>query len=119
MNRFDTAPLQGESDVVHRRQIAQVLNRTTQGKLNCVDEFTLTQSQASEIDPDNPLIDLVIGNPLCSSESFIGFMALNQGAAEELANGTMWVAAQTNGQFTVRFRASTIANRSFRYIIVG
>lgn len=118
--RFDGVPLRNPDTKQHLYQIAQVVNRLLQGKLNNVGTIELVAAgDVGEIDPDEPTRTQTISDPLCNPESFISFMPLNAQAAEELASGEMYVSSQTAGSFTVTHRDTTTPSRNFRYIIQG
>lgn len=119
MTRFDSAPLSDGNSPRHRRQIAQVLNRAMQGKLNATGDVTLTTTAEIDIDLDDPRTTTVVDDPLCGPESFISFMPTTRTAAEESASGNLYVSERLNGQFTITHTAAAISDRVFRYLIIG
>jgi hypothetical protein len=114
---FDAPPQNNANGPQHRRQIAQALIRTMQGKLN--NTGTVTLDAVAVPNEDEPTVEQVVDDPLCGPESAILFMPTTQSAAAELASGNMYVSAQTGGQFTITCTSSTDAVRTYRYAIFG
>lgn len=94
------------------RQIAAVVNRSLQGKLNAVyGDFTLTANAGATVLTDARL----------SVNSWLGFMPLTAHAAAELAGGALHVAPadMNNGACTIRHANNAQTDRIFRLLIIG
>lgn len=91
------------------RQVAEVVNRSLQGKLNATFEITLTANVASTD----------IAHPLLSGVSFIAFMPLTANAATEFGAGTLRVSAQGKETATITHANNANADRTFRLLVIG
>ena len=101
---------------IYARQIAAVVNRILQGKLNAVyrvanADFTLTANAASSTFTDARV----------AINSYLGFMPKTANAAAELGNGTMYVLAanMNNGAWTITHANNAQTDRTFRVLIIG
>lgn len=92
-----------------RRRVALQLNKVFDGYSDAHGEVTLTASAAST----------VVTDPRAGFECVLHFMPLTANAAAEIANGTMYVSAQTNGTFTVTHANNGQTDRDFRYSLVN
>lgn len=92
-----------------RRRVAAELNRLMDGYSDAHGEVTATASAAST----------VVTDPRAGFECVISFMPLTANAAAEIANGTLYVSAQTNGTFTVTHANNAQTDRDFRYTITN
>ncbi len=100
------------SDVTaYARRLYDGLFRARQGKLECINEVTLTANAASTV-----LSDIRI-----STQSWIGWMPLTANAATELAAGTMYVleANVGTGSITITHANNAQTDRKFRLIVIG
>ena len=93
------------------RRLYDTLFSAMQGKLQCVNEITLTANVATTV-----LQDLRI-----SIQSCIGFDARTANAAAELGNGTMYIldANRAKGQVTITHANNAQADRTFFISIIG
>lgn len=91
------------------RQVAAVVNRLAQGKLNCTGTATLTAAAAST----------TIADPRATASSAILLMPMSANAAAELGNGTVYVSARSKASFTLTHANNAQADRTFAYAIIG
>lgn len=105
MSGFPGLPFQGADS----RQIAAVVNRINQGKINCTGEVTLAAGA-----PTTLVLDHRAG-----PGSHVSLMPLTASAAAELAAGTLHVAARDAGAFLLGHAASAAADRRFGYALIG
>jgi hypothetical protein len=91
------------------RQVAAVVNRLAQGKLNCTGSLTLAASAAST----------TIDDPRATAGSVILLMPTTANAAAELGNGTLHVSARAKGSFTLTHANNAQPDRSFDYAMIG
>jgi hypothetical protein len=93
------------------RTLRDALLQMRRGKLECVNEVTLTENVTTT----------AIVDPRLSIQSVVHFDPLTANAATELAAGTMYVleANRTNGTWTITHANAASTNRSFRYSIIG
>ena len=96
-------------EVEFRRRIVNQVNLLYDGYSDAHGDVTLTASAASTVKMD----------PRCGHEAVIHFMPLTANAAAELAAGTMYVSAQTNGTFTITHANNAQTDRDFRYSVVN
>src|SRR5574343_1266874 len=96
---------------VHRREMAQAINRLNQGKFNGSGDLTLTANVATTVITDARL----------AQQSVVLFDPLTAHAAAVIAAGTMYVllANRNNGAWTVTHANNAQADRTFRYLIIG
>lgn len=97
------------------RRIALVLNRTIQGKMNCVNTVTLTANASSTV------INLAEGQ--LGSGTLILFDPLTSHAAAEIASGSMYIASADrvimNKRITITHANNSQTDREFRYALIG
>jgi hypothetical protein len=91
------------------KQIAEAANRTQQGKLNNTVTITLTAGAAT-----TTVIDQRI-----SAFSALLFSPLTANAAAELAAGSLYVSARTNGQAVLAHANNGQTDRSYCLVIIG
>jgi hypothetical protein len=91
------------------RQVAAVVNRLAQGKLNCTGSVTLTPDAAST----------VVIDPRATATSVILLMPVSANAAAEIGNGTIYVSARDKGAFTLVHADNAQTDRAFDYVILG
>lgn len=84
-----------------------ILNRILQGKLNNVQEVTLTAGVATT----------VITDSIITTASKIGLMPMTANAAAAL--GTTYFDAPVRGQITVNHANNGQTDRTFRYDVMG
>jgi len=102
-NQFRTLPPMGAEP----RQIAEVVNRTIDGKLNSTGSVTLTASATST----------VVAEARSGSDSVILFMPTTANAAAELA--TMFVSSRGKQTFTITHANNGQTDRTFKYVVIG
>lgn len=90
-------------------RLVDVVNNTLRGKINVTLNVTLNANAAETV-----VIDARVG-----VFSFLHFMPLTADAATELVSGSLYVSAQTNGQFTVAHTNNAQTDRAFRVLIIG
>jgi len=105
MSGFPALPAAGGDP----RQIAAVVNRINQGKINCTGSVTLTPGQATT----------TVTDARAGAGSFIGLTAVTASAATELAAGTCYVSGRARGSFTLAHANNATTDRAFLYAIVG
>ncbi|WP_119461852.1 hypothetical protein [Rhodospirillaceae bacterium SYSU D60014] len=91
------------------RQVATVVNRMNQGKLNCTGELTLSAAQSST----------TVSDPRAGVGSTILLIPLTPSAAAEQAAGGLYLSARANGSFVVGHADTAQADRRFGYAIIG
>lgn len=95
----------------HRRKLAQAVNQALSGKLNAVNEVTLTAGAASTTFTDDRL----------SVNSFIGLMPRTANAAAELGNGTLYIAdaGRLSGSAVITHANNAQTDRTYTVLIIG
>lgn len=93
----------------HRRQVSNVVNNLLRGRLNNIEDVTLTASVATTVVTDERV----------TVQSFIGFMPKTANAAAELAAGTMYVSSIGNGTFTITHANNAQTDRTFTWMVTG
>jgi len=91
------------------RQVAAVVNRLAQGKLNCSGSVTLAAGAASTS----------VSDARGTAASVILLMPTTANAAAELSSGTLYVAARVKGGFTLAHANSAQTDRVFGYALIG
>lgn len=91
------------------RQVAAVVNRLAQGKLNCSGSVTLAAGAAST----------AVSDPRATAASIVLLMPTTANAAAEMGNGTLYVAARAKGAFTLAHVNNAQADRAFGYTLIG
>lgn len=91
------------------QEMREKVNELLRGKLNTVEEITLTANQAST----------TITDELVSPNSHISLEATTANAAAEKAAGTMWVSTYGDGTYTVTHANNAQADRTFRVNVTG
>lgn len=92
------------------RDVASRLNNLLRGKINSVDDLTLSTGTSS-----TAVTDVNVG-----AESCILFMPTTAAAAAELVSGNMYVSATDTQTFTVEHGTSgTASSRTFVYVVLG
>src|SRR5262249_25520693 len=91
------------------RQVAAVVNRLSQGKLNCSGFVTLAFGAAST----------AVSDPRATAASIVLLMPTTANAAAEMGNGTLYVAARAKGTFTLAHANNAQADRTFGYAVIG
>jgi len=91
------------------RQVAAVVNRLAQGKLNCTGTVTLaTGAGITGVD-----------DPRATASSIVLLMPMTANAAAELGNGTLYVAGRAKGSFTLAHANNVLTDRAFGYALIG
>ena len=91
------------------RQIAAIVNRLNQGKLNCSGTVVLTAGQATT----------AVDDPRAGPSSFIGLTPLTPSGATEVAGGALHVSSRSRGQFVLAHANGGSSDRAFAYLIIG
>jgi hypothetical protein len=91
------------------RQVAAVVNRLAQGKLNCTGSVTLTPSTAATS----------VSDARVTAASVILLMPTTANAAAELGNGTLFVSARAKGSFTLTHANNAQTDRGFDFAVIG
>jgi hypothetical protein len=91
------------------RQVAAVVNRLAQGKLNCTGSLTLAAGAAST----------TVNDPRATAGSIVLLMPTTANAAAELGNGTLYVSARAKGSFTLVHANNAQTDRAFDYALMG
>ena len=91
------------------RQIAAVVNRVVQGKLNCVGSVILAANAASTS----------LSDARVTAASVILLMPTSANAAVELGNGTLFVSARDKGSFTLTHANNAQTDRAFAFVVIG
>jgi len=91
------------------RQVAAVVNRLAQGKLNCIGAVTLAAGAATTD----------VNDPRATASSIVLLMPMTANAAAELGNGTLYIAARSKGSFTLAHANNVQTDREFGYALIG
>ena len=91
------------------RQVAAVVNRLAQGKLNCGGSVTLAAGAAGT----------AVSDPRATAVSIVLLMPTTANAAAELGNGTLYVSARAKGSFTLAHANNAQVDRAFGYALIG
>jgi hypothetical protein len=108
---FQGRPLAQEylpNEQAHRRQLAHVINRTTNGQTNNTFQVTLTPSTTTT----------VIFDERISVQTAIFFSALTAHAATALASGSLYVIPAA-GTATIHHASNAATDQSFMVSIIG
>lgn len=88
--------------------MTRAIQQLASGRSNAIGSVTLASSGATT----------VVSDQNCASGSTPILIPVTAAAATEAGNGTMYISGVLNGSFTITHSAG-IANRSFRYAIIG
>lgn len=99
-------PHRGETNI---GAVVKAIRELFEGRSNAVGSVTLTAAAAST--------DVTAIN--CGLDSKVFLFPTTANAAAELANGTMYVSAVTNGQFTLTHANNAQADRTFYWGAIG
>ena len=91
------------------RQVAAIVNRLAQGKLNCIGSVTLAAGAATT----------AVSDPRATATSVMLLMPMTANAAAELGNGTLYVSARAKGSVTLTHANNAQADRTFDYALIG
>src|SRR5262245_4264096 len=91
------------------RQVAAVVNRLAQGKLNCTGSVTLAAGAAST----------GVSDARATAASVVLLMPTTANAATELSNGTLYVSVRVKGGFTLAHANNAQTDRAFGYLLIG
>ena len=89
------------------REIAEIVNRTVDGKLNSTGDFTLTASATTT----------TVTDPRAGKESVILFSPTTSNAAAAISG--LYVSTKNNGSFVVTHASNAQTDRTFDYVIIG
>ena len=108
---FPGVNLRGADPVEHGRQIALVLNRVNQGKINAVAELTLRASETTTVLEDARL----------AQGSFVYLDPITANAAAKLAAGTVYClsANRLGGSWIFTHANAGTTDRTYRVLIIG
>lgn len=107
MTGFPNAPRDLQDESMHRRLLADTINRINQGKINATGEITLRANEVT-----TTLSDLRL-----TYKSYIMFMPITADASSAFAG--LWVSDQANGSCTLNHISDASLTQSFRYLIIG
>lgn len=93
----------------NRRQMYAWMREVHQGKL--ANTRTVTLSTAT--------VATVVSDARAGAFSCIDFMPMTANAAAEIGAGTLYVATQGKGTFTITHANNAQADRTFRYSLLG
>ncbi len=102
---FPSLPV-GGGDV---RQVAAVVNRVAQGKLNCTGSVVLAAGAATT----------AVSDARVTASSVILLMPTTANAAVEAGNGTLFVSARDKGGFTLTHANNGQTDRWFDFAVIG
>jgi hypothetical protein len=102
-NQFRTLPPMGGD----ARQVAEVVNRTVDGKLNSTGTVTLTASASST----------TVSEDRAGPDSVILFMPTTSNAATEMNH--LYVSSRGKQTFTLGHRNNAQSDRTFSYVVIG
>lgn len=107
----DTAPTSLHDAAAKRwlRAVAEVVNRTVNGKINVTLSVTLVQGASTT----------TIYDARVSAFSALSWNPTTLHAAAEIAAGGFYVSSQQNGQFTLTHANNAIRDRTFTFAILG
>lgn len=91
------------------RQVAAIVNRLAQGKLNCVGAVTLTPS----------VVATTVTDARATAASVVLLMPTTVNAAVEVGSGTIYVSGRAKGSFTLTHANNAQADRTFGYALIG
>jgi hypothetical protein len=91
------------------RQVAAVVNRLNQGKLNCSGTVILAAGQSTT----------VVDDSRAGPDSFVGLAPLTADGASEIAGGALYVQSRGRGRFVLAHANSGSSDRIFAYLIIG
>jgi hypothetical protein len=91
------------------RQVAAVVNRVAQGKLNCTGSVVLAPGTATTS----------VSDARVTAASVILLMPTTANAAVELGNGTLFVSARDKSGFTLTHANNAQTDRSFDFAVIG
>lgn len=95
------------NEVEHRRQLAQAITTTQQGKLNAVTNVTLTASATS-----TTLTDTRIG-----ASTFIELMPTTATAAT--AKASVYITSRQSGSAIINHASATAVDQTFSVLMIG
>lgn len=107
MTGYPHPPFYLSNDVEHRRQLAQAIGNTMQGKLNAVTSVTLNASATT-----TTLTDARIG-----ATTHIDFCPLTANAAT--AKQSLYVSSRQKGSATLTHASSTNTDQTFSVLLIG
>lgn len=97
------------NEIEHRKQISAWMREVHQGKLANTGSVTLQTSTAATV-----VTDSRAGN-----FSWIGLMPTTASAASAVADGSVYISSQGKQTFTITHTNNAVADRIFRYAILG
>ena len=107
--RVSLVPNYIDNDPEWKRKASLWMLEAAQGRLNNVGNVSLASGTATT----------VVTDARAGAFSFIGLMPRTANAADELGNGTLYIATQGDGTFTITHANAATGDRTFRYIILG
>jgi hypothetical protein len=91
------------------RQVAAVVNRVAQGKLNCTGSVVLATGAGTT----------VVTDARVTASSVILLMPMTANAAVELGDGMLFVSARDKGSFTLTHANNGQTDRWFDFAVIG
>ena len=93
----------------HKALMAEAINQSLSGKLNCSGTVTLTPSATTT----------TITNPLIGVYSQISFMPETANASAEIGGGTMYISSRSAGSAIITHANSAQTDRHFTYTVIA
>lgn len=106
---YPTVQVANHDEKVHRRQLAEAINRHNNSKFNCALEITLRVSQTTT----------TISDARITAFSVLSFMPTTAHAASALANLYVPETTMKSGQAIINHASSANTDQSFRIGIFG
>lgn len=106
---YASVQVANHDEKVHRRQLAEAINRHNNGKFNCALEVTLRASQTTT----------TISDARITAFSVLAFMPVTAHAAAAVANLYVLEATMQSGQAIINHASSANTDQSFRIGIFG
>ena len=91
------------------RQVAAVVNRVAQGKLNCTGSVVLAANTPTT----------AVNDARVTAASVILLMPTTANAAAWLGSGTLFVSARGKGSFTLTHASNAQTDRQFDFAVIG
>jgi hypothetical protein len=105
---YDGVPESFAGEAVHRRMLAQAINRLNQGKLNATLEVTLRPSQTTT----------QVADPRLAPGSVLLWMPQTASASAAERAG-IWVSDRSKGRATLNHAAAAAPDQSFTLLVIG
>jgi len=107
--RVSILPNLFETDLEWKRKMNLWMAEAAQGHINNAGNVSLISGTVSTVVSDNRV----------GAFSFVGLMPRTANAASEIGNGTLYIASQSKGAFTITHANAATGDRTFKYCILG